>query len=171
MADASANDTFRMPAEWEPHRATWLAWPHRRSDWPGKFGVIPHVYGEIIRVLSRFEEVRVVVESESALAAAQRVLKKYTASLDRVQFEICPTDRSWLRDSGPIFAFAEDGTKTALDWHFNAWAKYDDWKRDDLLPLFVAKRRKVPRVQPKFGKRRVVCIVQVIVLCHSAFPS
>ena len=61
MADSPL---FRMPAEWEPHRATWLAWPHRRSDWPGKFRIIPHVYAEIIRVLSRHEEVRIIVDSE-----------------------------------------------------------------------------------------------------------
>jgi agmatine deiminase len=147
---------FRMPAEWEPHRATWLAWPHRHSDWPGKFRIIPHVYAEIIRVLSRYEEVRIVVDSEVERERARKLLSKYHPTSANVHWEIRETDRSWLRDSGPIFAFAEDGAKTALDWHFNAWAKYDDWTRDDRLPEFVAELRGVPRAQPQHRGRRVV---------------
>ena len=156
MADHSPDHTCRMPAEWEPHRATWLAWPHRRSDWPGKFRVIAHVYGEIIRVLSRHEPVHIVVRSVADLGAAKRILRKYDADPANVHWEVRATDRSWVRDSGPIFAFDARGTKTALDWHFNAWAKYDDWKRDDTLPEFVAECRGVPRVQPMFGDHRVV---------------
>lgn len=145
-----------MPAEWEPHTATWLAWPHRRSDWPGKFRIIPHVYAEIIRVLSGHEEVRIVVESEAERDRARRLLRKYLPSSPNVHWEVRETDRSWLRDSGPIFAYDEAGRKAALDWHFNAWAKYDDWKRDDRLPEYIAERRRVPLVRPEFGERRVV---------------
>ncbi len=155
-SDHDPASALRMPAEWEPHRATWLAWPHRRSDWPGKFRVIPHVYGEIIRVLSEHEDVRVVVRSEAERDAARRLLRKYVRPDPNVHWEIFETDRSWLRDSGPIFAVSADGRKTALDWHFNAWAKYDDWPRDDRLPEFVAARRGVPRVQPFRDGRRVV---------------
>ena len=147
---------FRMPAEWEPHRATWLAWPHRRSDWPGKFRVIPHVYGEIVRLLSQHEAVHIVVNSVLERDAAKRILRKYLPDSVNVHWEIVETDRSWLRDSGPIFAIDSDGAKTALDWRFNAWAKYDDWTHDDRLPVFVANLRKLATVQPKRGDHRIV---------------
>ena len=153
MADT---DRFRIPAEWEPHRATWLAWPHRRSDWPGKFRVIPHVYGEIIRILGRYEPVHIVVQSIAERTAAERILRKYAPDVGNVHWEVFETDRSWLRDSGPIFAIDGAGRNTALDWRFNAWAKYDDWKRDDVLPEFVATGLGVARVQPSHGGRRVV---------------
>ncbi len=156
MAEIPATETFRMPAEWEPHRATWLAWPHRRSDWPGKFPIIPHVYGEIIRVLSRYEAMHILVRSAKEQVAAGRILRKYGPNAANLHFEICDTDRSWLRDSGPIFAISKSGTKTALDWRFNAWAKYDDWTRDDLLPTYTAHVAKVPRVKPEHNGRRVV---------------
>ena len=148
--------TFRMPAEWEPHRATWLAWPHRRSDWPGKFRVIPHVYGEIIRLLSEREAVHIVVNSEVERDTARRILRKYLPNSANVHWEIFETDRSWLRDSGPIFAIDSDGVKRALDWQFNAWAKYDDWTHDDRLPEFVANRRGFQSIQPKQGEHRIV---------------
>jgi agmatine deiminase len=149
-------EIFRMPAEWEPHRATWLAWPHRRSDWPGKFRVIPHVYGEIVRLLSKHEAVHIVVNSEVERDAAKRILRKYLPKLANVHWEVFETDRSWLRDSGPIFAIDSGGVKTALDWRFNAWAKYDDWTHDDRLPAFVANQRKSATVQPKHGEHRIV---------------
>lgn len=154
-----ANDTIaplRMPAEWEPHRATWLAWPHRRSDWPGKSRVIPHVYGEIIRVLSRHEDVHIVVQSIADRVSAKRILRKYAPRAGNVHWEVFETDRSWLRDSGPIFALAPDKSKVTLDWRFNAWAKYDDWTRDDLLPGHIAERLDCESVRPHHNGRRVV---------------
>jgi len=154
--DIQGSSSLRMPAEWEPHRATWLAWPHRRSDWPGKFRTIPHVYGEIVRVLSRFEAVHIVVRTAAEKVAARRILRKYGPNAANLRFEIFETDRSWLRDSGPIFAYSESGAKTALDWRFNAWAKYDDWTHDDLLPEYAAAKLKCPRLRPEHNGRRVV---------------
>ena len=147
---------LRMPAEWEPHRATWLAWPHRRSDWPGKSRVIPHVYGEIIRVLSRHEDVHIVVQSNVERDSARRILRKYAPRAGNVHWEVFETDRSWLRDSGPIFAFLTGAKKVALDWRFNAWAKYDDWTHDDHLPTYVAACLKCESLQPHHDGRRVV---------------
>jgi agmatine deiminase len=147
---------FRMPAEWEPHAGTWLAWPHRTSDWPGKFGVIPWVYGEIIRTLARYEPVNVIVRDAAMKAAVEAVLKKVHADVKNVFLHVISTDRSWVRDSGPIFAYDEAGRKVALDWHFNAWAKYPDWKVDDKLPGVVAKKLKLPSVQPTWNGTRVV---------------
>src|ERR1043166_1619929 len=92
-----------MPAEWEPHEATWIAWPHNRSDWPGRFTPIPWVYAEIVRKLARVECVRILVEDSEAEASARKVLGRAGADLDAVEFFQLPTDRVWTRDYGPLF--------------------------------------------------------------------
>lgn len=147
---------FRMPAEWEPHAGTWLAWPHRRSDWPGKFTPIPWVYTEIVRTLSRFEDVNVLVRDAAMQQDARRKLRAAHADLARVHFHVCPNDRGWVRDSGPIFVVNAAGERVALDWRFTAWAKYPDWEVDDRIPQFVATARGVPAVQPVHDGHRVV---------------
>src|SRR3954467_14002697 len=88
---------YRMPAEWEPHEATWLAWPHEKSDWPGKFAPIPWLYGEIVRHLARAEKVRILVEDASAEVSVRNILRKCHVNLDAVEFFQLPTDRSWTR--------------------------------------------------------------------------
>ena len=94
---------YRMPAEWEPHAATWLAWPHERSDWPGKFAAIPWVYGEVVRQLVPGERVRILVDDAAMERSARRVLAKVGVDLGRVDFHRVPTDRSWTRDFCPMF--------------------------------------------------------------------
>jgi agmatine deiminase len=94
---------FRMPAEWEPHAATWIAWPHNRSDWPGKFEAIPWVYCDIVRYLARVERVHILVNDGAAEAAARRALTRADALRDTVEFHRWPTNRVWTRDFGPIF--------------------------------------------------------------------
>src|SRR3984893_7645822 len=89
---------FIMPAEWSPHAATWLAWPHEKSDWPGKFAPIPWLYGEIVRRLSGVERVRVLVQDRDAEENARRILKKCHADLAAVEFFHHQTNRSWTRD-------------------------------------------------------------------------
>ena len=145
-----------MPAEWEPHASTWLAWPHRESDWPGKLELIPWVYAEIVRALTRHEAVNLIVPDAARAAVATDVLTRAGADMGRVTLWELPTDRSWLRDSGPIFVKDAAGARVALDWRFNAWAKYDDWKQDDRVPAFVAEKVNVPRVQPAYNGHRVV---------------
>ncbi len=90
-----------MPAEWEPHEATWLAWPHERSDWPGKFAPIPWVYGDIVRRLARVERVRILVQDAALEKSARRVLAKCAADMSAVEFFHWPTNRSWTRDYCP----------------------------------------------------------------------
>jgi len=90
-----------MPAEWEPHRATWLGWPHNASDWPGKFAPIPWVYGEIVRALAPGEIARILVNSAAHERQARRVLEGASVDLARVAFFRFPTDRGWTRDFGP----------------------------------------------------------------------
>ncbi len=148
---------FRMPAEWEPHEATWLAWPHNREDWPGKFPPIPWVYAEIVRHLATVERVRILVNDEAHEKSARRALHRAGASLDSLDFYRCKTDRVWTRDSGPIFLKHQESGEIAItDWRFNAWAKYPNWKQDDRLPERVAKKLKKRIWQPAIGDRRIV---------------
>jgi agmatine deiminase len=142
---------YRMPAEWEPHEATWLAWPHNPDDWPGKFQAIPWVYAEIVRLLSAQERVHILINDAKAEARAQSILARAGATLDQVSFHQWPTNRVWTRDSGPIFIRDGTGRVALTDWHFNAWAKYPDWQLDDQVPERVAELLGVPSWQPSVG--------------------
>lgn len=146
---------YRMPAEWEPHAATWIAWPHHRDDWPGKFATIPWVYGEIVRHLAAVEQVRILVNDSRARRKAQRLLGRLPLDLARVQFHAIPTDRVWTRDYGPIFVTGPGGLG-ATNWHFNAWAKYDNWQRDDVATESMLCTAAAREWQPHVGGRRVV---------------
>ena len=157
MTDTPAALGYRMPAEWEPHEATWIAWPHNREDWPGKFGPIPWVYVEIVRHLSRVERVEILVEGPKQERRAAARLDRAGVDLARVGFHRVRTDRVWTRDSGPTFVVMDgDPAGVAMvDWEFNAWAKYDDHRRDRRVPRALGKilglDRWRPRVDPGDG--------------------
>jgi len=140
-ASSPARLGFRMPAEWEPHEATWLGWPHNPSDWPGKFPVIPWVYGEIVRKVAAGETVRILVDSAAREARARRLLSRVGADLAGVEFFRFPTDRGWTRDFGPIFVRRDlpDPEVAVVGFRFNAWARYPDWRRDARVPARAAK--------------------------------
>jgi agmatine deiminase len=142
---------FRMPAEWEPHAATWIAWPHNPTDWPGRFQPIPWVYAEIVRHLARSEQVHILVNDSGARGKAQKVLKEAGISPENIEFHLWPTDRVWTRDSGAIFIKNEAGELAATDWRFNAWAKYPDWKRDDKVAGRMANEVRAKIWQPMVG--------------------
>ncbi|HEY4045235.1 MAG TPA: agmatine deiminase family protein [Acidobacteriaceae bacterium] len=160
-----------MPAEWERHAATWLAWPHNAADWPDKFQPIPWVYCEIVRHLAEVEDVHIAVESEAARKRALGQLSRAGARVAGVHFHLWPTNRVWTRDSGPIFIInrkanrkaageikndsrqsgetgGPDSSLAITNWKFNAWAKYDDWQLDDQLPVRVAEHLGLPTWTP-----------------------
>jgi agmatine deiminase len=137
-----------MPAEWERHEATWLAWPHNPEDWPGKFQAIPWVYAEIVRLLSAHERVHILVNDAQAERRAQGILARAGASLERVTFHQWPTNRVWTRDSGPVFVRNPEGRVGLTNWRFNAWAKYSDWQLDDEVPGRVAELLDLPAWDP-----------------------
>jgi len=139
---------FRMPAEWEPHEATWLAWPHEKSDWPGKFAPIPWLYGEIVRHLSRVERVRILVEDPAAEGAACKILKACHADLAAVDFFHHPTNRGWTRDYCPLFV--KNKSELAIThWRFNGWAKYSNYRHDSQVPNFIARKLAMERWTPE----------------------
>ena len=156
---------YRMPAEWEPHEATWLAWPHNREDWPGKFAPVPWVYTEIVRLLSRVERVNILVKGRKMRTDAADRLDAAGVDLGRVTFVKAPTDRVWARDTGPSFVVNEKVEVEAdrvglIDWRFNGWAKYDDHKNDNRLPTRIGRRLGlktwVPHIEVEGRSRRVV---------------
>jgi agmatine deiminase len=173
-----SNLDYRMPAEWEPHAATWLAWPHYQGDWPGKFEPIPWVYAEIIRSLARHERVELVVNNASAARQARRVLERADCLSHNIGFHHWPTNRVWLRDSGCIFlskqqpGFAGPDSRgrlsphekaasapidpIALKFRFNAWAKYSNWRLDDKVGSRMAKATHADEVHPESRGIRIV---------------
>ena len=140
---------FRMPAEWEPHAATWLAWPHEVTDWPGKFEPIAWVYGDFVRRVSQVERVRILVRDAAMRADVTAVLEKSGANLAAVDFYEMPTDRSWTRDFCPIFV-KKPGEVAITDWIFNGWAKYDNWECDNKVPAQLAGPLGMRRFEPNF---------------------
>jgi len=133
---------FSMPAEWEAHEATWLGWPHHPTDWPGKLDTIRWVYGEIVRKISPGETIRLLVRSSDERRLASRTLARAGADVRRVEFVLHPTNRGWTRDSGPVFVRRRTAgaSETAIvHFHFNAWAKYSDWRKDRRVPETAAK--------------------------------
>jgi agmatine deiminase len=189
-----------MPAEWEPHEATWLGWPHELTDWPGKFAPIPWAFAEIVRHLARVERVFLLVENREAEARVKAILRKAGANLDAVTFFRVPTDRGWMRDSGPISVIPspavilseaknlssngriaeaakqreilrgkskapqDDGDTstpetrqhTLLNFAFNGWAKYDDYKKDAKVVGRVNAKLKKRVVLPEYKGTRIV---------------
>jgi agmatine deiminase len=150
-----AESGWRMPAEWEPHAATWLAWPHNRKDWPGKFTPIPYVVAEIIRHLGRHERVELIVNDAEAEARARRLLERAHALSPSVRFHQWPTDRIWLRDSGCSFVRGETGLR-GVNWRFNAWAKYPNWERDAKIGGLMAKAAGAAPFKAIQGRKAVV---------------
>ncbi len=162
-----------MPAEWEPHEATWLAWPHERTDWPGKFAPIPWVYADLVRHLARVERVRILVQDRAEERGARSILQKSDADLSAVDFFVAPTNRGWTRDFGTIFVKKCAAAGGSLDprgrgtdacasgvaatkWRFNAWAKYDDWQKDNAAMNRVLPKLKIPAWEPRYRGRPVV---------------
>ena len=147
---------FRMPAEWERHDATWLGWPHELTDWPGKFAPIPWAFAEIVRHLSKVERVYLLVQSRGSESRVRTLLKKAGANLDAVDFFRVPTDRGWMRDSGPICVRKDAGEVAFNHFVFNGWAKYPNHKGDAAVPARVNQKLKRRVFHPAHKGRRVV---------------
>lgn len=152
-------NNFKLLPEWAPHEATWIGWPYNKSDWPGKFSPIPYVYAEIVKYISYGEKVRIFVHSIEHKSKAEKLLKDSNVGLSNIEFFIKKTNRGWLRDSGPIFV--KDGSTSgaetvALDFKFNAWAKYDDYKLDDKIPSFISKKLNLKSVVAEHNNKPVV---------------
>ncbi len=136
-----------MPAEWEPHQATWIAWPHEESDWPDKFETVDWIYAEIVRGLARSEFVEIICDSAAAVKRAIFCLEQHRVEKVKYRIHQCKTDRSWLRDSAPTAVRTSNGSIAWVQWKFNAWAKYDNHKRDANVPPLFSKVSGLPMQQ------------------------
>jgi agmatine deiminase len=144
---------FKFPAEWQPHRATWIGWCHNKNDFPGKIATIHWVYGEITRkLIEAGERVAILVQDARHEAKARGVLRKAGADFGKIEFFRIPHNRGWMRDSGPMFVKNDETGETAvIKFKFNAWAKYADWKLDNQVAVKFAKQedRKIFKVEYK----------------------
>jgi len=138
----------RFPAEFEPHDATWIAWPHHEPDWPGKLEPIPWVYAEIVRVLHRHERVEILCHDDDIKATARRTLEAHGVR-ERYRLHVVPNDRVWVRDSGPTGVVDTDGSVVLVNWRFNAWAKYENYQRDALVGAAFERITGFKRVEPR----------------------
>jgi agmatine deiminase len=130
-SSATPNDlNFRMPPEWAPHEGTFLGWPHELTDWPSKFAPIPWAFSEIVRHLARVERVFLLIEDASAEKRVKSILTKSHVNFDNVHFLRVPTDRGWMRDSGPICVTNNSGEVAFNHFVFNGWAKYSNHRKD-----------------------------------------
>jgi len=145
-----------MPAEWERHEATWLGWPHELTDWPDKFAPIPWAFAEIVRHLSKVERVYLLVENRKSESRVRTILKKSGANLSAVDFFRVPTDRGWMRDSGPICVSNEAAEVAYNHFVFNGWAKYANHKKDAVAVTKVNQKLRLRLWQPEHKGRRVV---------------
>jgi len=153
-AEQRAPIGYRWPAEWEPHAATWLAWPHNAETWPGRLERAQRAFGVFVRELHQRETVRLLVDDAAGEGEARRMLAAAGVAVDRVEFHRIPTDDAWLRDSGPILLVRDSGQgreRVLADFPFDAWGgKYPPWDRDAAVPAGVARALGLTRLTADF---------------------
>src|SRR2546423_2024221 len=138
----------RMPAEWERHAATWIAWPHHEPDWPGKLEPIQWVYAEIVRVLHWHERVEILCHDETVRDQARSALDAHGVESPRYRLHLVPNDRVWLRDSAPTGVIAGESRVALVNWSFNAWAKYENYELDQRVGDAIARITGLERFEP-----------------------
>ena len=138
-----------MPAEWERQESTLIAWPHNKNDWPGRFENIPDVFAQIISQISKVQKVKILIQHNLVKKNIYPLLRKYKAKLKNIFFITIKTDRVWTRDSGPIYVVNKN-KKILLDWKFNAWAKYKNYKYDNAINKKLNKIKNLELIKPKF---------------------
>ena len=147
---------YRMPAEWEKQKSTWVAWPHNKKDWPNKFKLIPDIFAQIIAKISKFQKVNILIENKNLKKKIYLILKNYLANTKNINYTICKTNRAWLRDSFPIFVKNKLNQKVLIDWGFNSWAKYKNFNHDNKIGIKIKKFLNLDSVRPKFKNRRII---------------
>jgi agmatine deiminase len=142
---------YVFPAEFAPHTATWLSWPHKEASWPGKIHTIYPYYSEFVKELALSEKVRINVVDEAMQAFATKHLQDAQVDMSQVEFFLHPTNDAWCRDHGPAFLINPNAEqkKVVVDWGYNAWGgKYPPFDLDDVIPTLIAKRFGLPVYNP-----------------------
>jgi len=144
----------RFPAEWENQKGILICFPHNGNDWPGKYEAIQWAFVEFIKKIATFEEVVLIIANEKLKVKVKGMLEIAEVNLNAISFIIHKTNRSWMRDSGPIIV--KNGLKNeALDFNFNGWAKYNNFQLDKWVPRIVAKFLDIPIKQVTFNGKPV----------------
>jgi agmatine deiminase len=142
---------YYFPAEFAPHEATWLSWPHKEASWPGKIHTIYPFYSQFVKELALGEKVFINVNDETMKAFATKWLNEAGVDMSQVSFCIHPTNDAWCRDHGPAFLINPDAEKkkVIVDWGYNAWGdKYPPYDLDDVIPTCISKRYDIPVYHP-----------------------
>lgn len=142
---------YYFPAEFAPHAATWLSWPHKEASWPGKIDAIYPYYSHFVKVLTESEKVCINVNNETMKTCAIQHLQKAEVDVSKLEFFMHPTNDAWCRDHGPAFLVNPDAEqkKAIVDWRYNAWGnKYPPYDLDDVIPTLIAKHYHIPLFEP-----------------------
>ena len=142
---------YFFPAEWHPHEATWLSWPHKEASWPGKLDAIYPYYAQFIKAVSEGEKVNINVNDEAMKSFATNCLEDAAVDLGQIKFFIHPTNDAWCRDHGPAFLInpKAENKKVIVDWNYNAWGnKYPPYNLDDVIPTLIANQYNIPVFHP-----------------------
>ena len=150
------NFYFRMPAEWERQQSTLIGWPCNKNDWPDKFKNIPGVFSKIVSKITKSQEVKLLIKNYKSKNTITKLLRNSNANIRNVKFIICKTDRVWMRDTGPIFIKDKNNQNILLNWKFNGWAKYKNYREDNKVNLRIKKHYKGNVISPKFNKKSIV---------------
>ena len=145
----------RFPAEWEKQEGILLCFPHNGNDWPGKYEAIQWAFIEFIKKVSHFEKVFLIVSDDKLQEKVSQMLLTAHVDLTAISFIIHKTNRSWMRDSGPIIV--KNGTKNeALDFNFNGWAKYKNYQLDKWVPSIISKFLNIPITQATYKGKAII---------------
>ena len=150
MIKSLSEEGFRMPAEWEKQQSVWIIWPYNKNDWPGLFKFIPKTVSEIVSVISKTQTVNLIVKIKKDIKLIKKKLKKNNYTKTNVKFHVIPTDRIWIRDSGPIFLKnIKNKKKILLNFKFNGWSKYKNYKKDDKINNVISSITRIKKIDPK----------------------
>ena len=149
------NSTRRFPAEWEKQQGILLCFPHNGNDWPGKYEAIQWAFVEFIKKVAEVEEVILVVASEKLKLKVNGLLETAHVKISNVSYIIHKTNRSWMRDSGPIIV-QNGNRREALNFNFNGWAKYTNYQLDKHVPKQVSDFLKIPLTQAMYKGKPVI---------------
>tara|TARA_Y200000002_G_scaffold379679_1_gene389492 strand:+ start:1193 stop:2263 length:1071 start_codon:yes stop_codon:yes gene_type:complete len=154
---------FRMPAEWELQESVWVAWPYNKNDWPELFENIPSIVSQIISELSKSQKVNLLIKNYKDKKIIINLLNKFSHKLSNINFHSISTNRIWLRDSGPIFLINDKTKKKImLNFKFNAWSKYKDYRKDNNINNKLSKLIKIKKINPlvKINKKHKQLVLE-----------
>ena len=147
MAISLSSLGFRMPAEWEKQDSIWITWPYNKRDWPGLFNKIPKIVAEIVATISINQRVNLIIKVDEKTFKLKKVLKSFNANIKNIKFFKIPSNRIWIRDFGPIYLINKKSKrKIFINFSFNGWSKYKDFKKDDSINGLISKLTNIKKV-------------------------